>query len=82
MLTKNWYMANGLVRLASSQTVPVSVLPYFVPSGFTMSGVVNPQTSSPHTRRMRSMPMVMLPHWSLPPNCRLQPWSTCRRRKS
>ena len=48
----------------------------------TMSGVVKPQTSSPHTLRMRSIPMVMLPHWSLPPNCRLQPWSTCRRRKS
>ena len=51
VLRKNWYMVKGLVRLGSSQTVPDSVLPYLVPSAFTMSGVVKPQTSSPQTRR-------------------------------
>ena len=44
-------MVKGLVRFGSNQTVPDSVLPYLVPSAFTMSGVVKPQTSSPQTRR-------------------------------
>ena len=32
--------------------MPVSVLPYLVPSGFRMSGVVRPQTSSPRILRI------------------------------
>ena len=83
VLKKNWYMAKGLVRAGSSQTVPDLGLAELGAVGLERrSGVVRPQTSSPQTLRMRSMPMVMLPHWSLPPIWRSQPWSTCRRRKS
>ena len=31
--------------------------------------------AGPGRRRMRSMPAVMLPHWSEPPTCSSQPWS-------
>ena len=43
------------------------------------SGIVNPCASAPSTRRTSSMPAVMFPHWSLPPNCSVTP---SRRRSS
>jgi hypothetical protein len=45
-----------------------------VPSAFLMSGVVSAKASPPPMRRMSSVPVVMLPHWSLPPICRRIPW--------
>ena len=67
---------------ASSQTVPDSVLPNLVPSALVTSGVVSPKASARATLRMSSTPVVMLPHWSLPPTCSRQPWSRWSRRKS
>ena len=79
---KYWYSWYGLVRRASSHTVPDSVLPNFVPSALSTRGVVRPYTSSRRALRMSSIPMVMLPHWSLAPSCSRQPSSSNRRRKS
>ena len=58
----------------SSQTVPLSVLPNFVPSALVSNGVASACTRAPSARRTSSTPAVMLPHWSLPPNCSVQPY--------
>ena len=73
VLSQNWYQAYGDVSSASSQTVPDSVLPNFVPSDLVTSGVVSAWTRLPVTRRTRSTPATMLPHWSEPPVCSVQP---------
>ena len=59
---------------AFSQTAPSAVLPILLPSARVSSGEVRPKTSTPRTRRVRSMPLTILPHWSLPPICSRQPW--------
>ena len=75
VFSQNWYISYGEVFSASSQTVSDSVLPNLVPSALVTSGCVMPKAGSPATRRMSSMPAVMLPHWSVPPE--LEP---CTRR--
>ena len=72
-LSQNWKNAYGLVSSGSSQTVPDSVLPNLVPSDFVISGVVSACALPPSMRRMRSTPATMLPHWSEPPVCSVQP---------
>ena len=51
-----------LVSCGSSQIVPASVLPNFVPAAVVISGNTRPCALPPRTRRIRSMPAVMLPH--------------------
>ena len=50
-----------------------ALLPNFSPELSVSSGVVSRWTEAPSTRWMRSEPAVRLPHWSLPPVCRVQP---------
>ena len=57
------------MRAGSSQIAPSALLPNFSPSARVMSGRVSPCTDAPARLRMRSMPAVMLPHWSEPPTC-------------
>ena len=55
------------VRSAVSQTAPLSVLPNLLPSALVTSGAVSPNASTcAASRRIRSMPATMLPHWSEP----------------
>ncbi len=76
LLSQNWKNAYGEVSSGSSQSAPPSVLPNLVPSDLVSSGVANACTGACSTRWIRSSPAVRLPHWSLPPNCSVQP---CRR---
>ncbi|MNI73744.1 hypothetical protein D3C73_1297740 [compost metagenome] len=76
VLSQNWYMRYGLHISASSQMALPSLLPNLVPSLFVISGVPMACTETPSARRMRSVPLVRLPHWSLPPVCSTQ--SYCR----
>ncbi|CSD75749.1 Uncharacterised protein [Vibrio cholerae] len=48
--------------LLSSHTAPLSVLPNLVPSDLVMSGRVKPHTSTPFRRRVKSIPLTILPH--------------------
>ena len=73
---QNW---NGDRRSAFSQIAPSAVLPILAPDAVVISGDVRPNTSWLSTRRVRSMPVTMLPHWSDPPICSTQPY---RRRSS
>lgn len=52
---------------------PDFVLPNLPPSAFVISGLVSANTSPPFVRRISSAPVVMLPHWLLPPIWSLQP---------
>jgi hypothetical protein len=56
-----------------SQIAPEADLPIFLPSDVVRSGVVSPKISASSTRRVRSIPLTILPHWSEPPNCTRQP---------
>ncbi len=67
---------------AFSQIAPPWLLPILRPSDVVSSGEVRPKTSDPDTRRVRSMPLTMLPHWSDPPICSTQPWRRFSSRKS
>jgi hypothetical protein len=58
---------------AFSQIAPPADLPIFLPSDVVRSGVVRPKISVSSTRRVRSIPLTMLPHWSEPPICNRQP---------
>ena len=49
--------------------MPFSVLPNFTPEAVVTSGITRPWAFRARSFRMRSMPAVMLPHWSLPPIC-------------
>ena len=57
----------------TSQTAPPSDLPNLEPSLLSSNGKVRPKPPSApsNRRRMRSVPAVMLPHWSEPPICTL-----------
>src|SRR5690625_6664871 len=55
----------------ASQTAPPSLLPNLVPSALVISGVVSTCTLWPSTLWIRSTPESRLPHWSLPPVCRV-----------
>ena len=44
--------------------LPLSVLPNLVPSALVISGQVRAKASPPALRRISSVPVVMLPHWS------------------
>ena len=75
LLSRNWYIRNGEVIDGSSHTfsLPPSVLPNLRPSARRSSGDVIPSAGSRVTLRTNSAPAVMLPHWSEPPSCRVQP---------
>ena len=62
--------------------MPLSVFPNLPPSALVMSGQVKANTSPPLVRRISSAPVVMLPHWSEPPICNLQPLVSYKCRKS
>ena len=51
-----------LQRAGSSHTAPASVLPNFVPAAVVTSGITMPCAFPPRTRRINSIPAVMLPH--------------------
>ena len=71
------------MRVGSSQTVPASVLPNFVPGGRRHQRHHQAvRLLSPAACRIRSIPAVMLPHWSLPPICSVQPYRSKSCRKS
>lgn len=70
---QNCQYSNGERRSALSHTAPDAVLPIFLPSDVVSSGAVSPYTSAPTTRRVSSTPLMMLPHWSEPPNWRSAP---------
>ena len=56
-----------------SQIAPSADLPIFAPDEVVISGEVRPKISWPSTRRVRSMPPTILPHWSEPPICSKHP---------
>ena len=67
-LRKYWYQLYGLVISGSSHSFPPPVdLPNLLPSASVTSGTVRAWTVSPSSRRLRSTPETMFPHWSLPP---------------
>ena len=73
--TKYWYQAYGEVSAGSSQMFPPPVdLPNLRPSASVTSGAVIAWAAPPSTCRMRSTPPMMLPHWSEPPTCSVQPY--------
>ena len=66
-------------RSSLSHTAPWAVLPILAPEVAVISGEVSPNKVRLSMRRARSTPETMLPHWSDPPNCRVQ---SCRRASS
>ena len=52
------------------------------PEAVVRSGVVRPKASLPSIRRTSSTPLMMLPHWSEPPICRVHPARRNSSRKS
>mmetsp|Transcript_46679 Transcript_46679/g.111862 ORF Transcript_46679/g.111862 Transcript_46679/m.111862 type:complete len:239 (-) Transcript_46679:806-1522(-) len=76
VLRQNCQYAKGVSRSALSHTAPSAVLPIFLPSEVVSSGAVQPKSAAPSALRASSTPLMMLPHWSEPPN-----WSSalCRR---
>ena len=57
----------------SNHTLPCSV--FATCHRFLISGQVNANASLCALRRINSVPVVILPHWSLPPICSLQLYS-------
>mmetsp|Transcript_20002 Transcript_20002/g.46148 ORF Transcript_20002/g.46148 Transcript_20002/m.46148 type:complete len:242 (+) Transcript_20002:279-1004(+) len=82
VLRQNCQYSNGVSRSLLSQTAPLAVLPIFLPSAVVSNGAVSPKSEAPSTRRASSTPLMMLPHWSEPPNCSTAPSRRCSSRKS
>jgi hypothetical protein len=72
-LRQNWKKSYGDILSAASHRAPAADLPILSPVEVVMSGVVSACAASPFTRRISSTPAMMLPHWSAPPTCSLQP---------
>jgi len=68
-----FFLQRGERLARSPETAPAAVLPIFAPDDVVISGAVNANRCASRMRRPRSMPLTMLPHWSEPPICRLQP---------
>ena len=73
VLRKYWYQSKtGVISPFMKSALP-SLLPNFLPDESRRSGNVSPKADFPRILRTRSVPAVMLPHWSAPPTSIWQP---------